>query len=250
MKEHRVVVFHPYSSVGDKAAMVREVMAEWLEVYGTVRLRKTTAVALDAPAGGALLYTPLALLKMPPSYQEYLAKVGHHTRNAIRKAERLGYEFKEFAWNDHLDAIHKINTSKDVRQSMPMRGWYRERVQPRYHSMEELQYLKYYGAFKGADLYAYLHLWICGDFGITKHIIGHAEYLTHGIMNGLISHVVRECVANTQVRWLEYGAYEKGSLTEFKKHAGFQKYALVVDLDGDQELLGCAERMVKKWRPI
>jgi hypothetical protein len=96
-------------------------------------------------------------------------------------------------------------------------------------------------------LYAYLHLWICGDFGITKHIIGHAEHLPRGIMNGLISHVVRQCIGSTQVRWLEYGAYEKGSLTSFKKHAGFQKYAIILDLEGNRELLERAECRVKKW---
>jgi len=130
-----------------------------------------------------------------------------------------------------------------------MRGWYREPVQPRHHSKEELQYRKYYGGFKDGKLYAYFHFWVCGDSAICKHIIGHAQHLTYGIMNGLISWTVRECIGNSQIRWLIYGTWQKGSLGAFKQHAGFQGYAILLDLEGDQALLKYSERMVKTlWR--
>jgi hypothetical protein len=130
-----------------------------------------------------------------------------------------------------------------------MRGWYREPVQPRHHSNAELQYRKYYGGFNDGKLYAYLHLWVCGDFAYMKHIIGHAQYLKDGIMNGLISYSVRECIGNSQIQWLQYGAWAKGSLGAFKKHSGFYEYAILLDLEGDKELLKYAEQKVRTiWR--
>jgi hypothetical protein len=253
IKDNRFVVFPSCSGKGNDAAlnreMVHEVVKEWIDYYGVVHLRRKTAAAIASPAGAILLYAPQALLRIPSSMEEYLSLVRRETRREIRVAEKQGYEFKEFVWNDHLDEIFEINTSKDVRQSEPMRGWYREPVQPRHHSKEELLYRKYYGGFKDGKLYTYFHFWVCGDYAIGKHIIGHAQHLKYGIMNGLISYAVRECIENSQIRWLYYGLWSKGSLCTFKQHAGFQGYDILLDLGGEQELLDYSRQKVKTiWR--
>ncbi len=248
--ENRVVVFHLHSRVGNDIAstraLVQEVMKEWIDLYGIIRLRETTAAAIDSQAPIILLWGPMALLKIPSTHEEYLNGARRETRREIRQAEKHGYEFREFVWNEHLDEIYDINTSKEIRQSEPMRGWYREPVRPRYHSQEELRYRKYYGAFKDGKLYAYFHLYLCGDLAIGKHFLGHAKHLKFGIMNGLISYTVRECIENSQIRWLNYADWQrKGSLNAFKQHAGFQEYAILLDLEGDQDLLRCAAQKVR-----
>jgi len=254
IKENKVIVFPCYAGTGNDTVltheMVHEELKEWLDIYGTIRLGRKTAAAIEAPAGAVLLYIPQAMLAIPSTHEEYLAKVGHNARNTIGKAKKHGYEFKEFIWNDHLDEIYEINTSKEERQSLPMLGWYREPVQPRYHSEEELRYRKYYGAFKDGKLYAYFHFWICGDIAIAKHIMGHARHLPYGIMAGLISYAVQECTKNPQTRWIYYGRYEgSSSLDSFKKHTGFQKYAILLDLNCHRELLEHSKRAVKTlWR--
>lgn len=254
LMENRIVVIHPYLTMGIDDTLLHEkihnVLKEWIEMYGIVRLRKETSAAMNLPAGVVLLFMPQALLEIPATHEEYLRLVRHQTRKAIRQAEKQGYEIKEFVWNDHLDAIYAINTSKEIRAGEPMHGWYRHRVQPRHHSEKELQYLKYYGAFKDGKLCAYLHLWVSGDFAFPYHIIGHAQHLKYGIMNGLISYAVQKYAGNSQVRWLYYGRYQEGSsLDAFKKHAGFQKYAMLLDLEGDPELLKYSRRTVKTfWR--
>ena len=254
IKENRIVIFPSYSRMGNEVALTRamdkEVVKEWLDFYGVIHLRRATVAAINSQVGAILLYTPLALLRIPSTHEEYLEGVRRETKREIRLAERQGYEFKEFVWNDHLDEIYEINTSKEIRQSVPMHGWYREPVQPRHHSKQELQYLKYYGAFKDGILYAYFHFLVCGNFAVGKHILGHAQHLKYGIMNGLISWTVRECIRNSQIRWLYYGAWiKKGSLTLFKQHAGFQEFAILLDVDGDQELLKYSEQKVRTiWR--
>jgi hypothetical protein len=255
IKEKRIVVLHPYSGMGNDETLtheiVHDVVKDFFDVYGTARLRRKTAAAIGTPAGSVLLYAPLALLRIPSSHEDYLAQIGNKTRNMIRKAERQGYEFKEFVWNGHLDEIFEINTSKEVRHSEPMRGWYRDPVQPRYHSKEELQYRKYYGAFKDGKLYAYLHVVLCGDFAFFRHFIGHAQHVTYGIMNGLISYTVREYIGNSQIRWLKYGELSQASnsMHSFRKHAGFQGYAILLDLEDDQELFKYSMQKDKTiWR--
>lgn len=252
IKEDKIVIFPKYSKGGNEVeltrGMVQELVKERLDLYGIVYPRRKTGAKIDAPAGAVFLYSIQALLKIPCSHKEYLDLIAHDTRKMMRRAERQ-YEFKEFVWNDHLDDIYSINTSKDVRQSVPMRGWYREPVQPRFHSKEELQYRKYLGAFKDGKLYAYLLCLVCGDIAILKHIMGHAEHLKYGIMNGLISYAVRECIANSQIRWLEYGTYNKGSLSEFKRRTGFQQYAMLLDLESERDLFKYSQYRVKTiWR--
>jgi hypothetical protein len=249
IKENRVVIFPSYSRKENDVALTHAIVKEWLDLFGIAHLRRTTATAIDSPAGAILLYAPQALLKIPSSHEEYLMGVERETRRQIRLAERQGYEFKEFAWNDHLDEIFEINTSKEVRQSLPMLGWYKEPVQPFHYSVEELQYRKYYGALKDGKLYAYLHFYVCGDFAVSKYIMGHAQHLKHGIMNGLISWTVRECIRNSQIRWLHYGTWAKGPLGSFKQRARFQGYAVLLDLEGDQELLQYSGHKVRTiWR--
>lgn len=156
INENRIVVLHPYSrmEMGKRLSyeIVHDVVKDLLQVYGTLRLKRTTAAAIESPTDAILLYAPLALLRIPFSHGEYLRQVGNKTRNMIRKADRQGYEFKEFVWNDHLDEIYEINTSKEIRQSEPMRDWYQVAVQSRFHSKRssnsenimELSRMEYY----------------------------------------------------------------------------------------------------------
>lgn len=255
IKGDRIAVLHPFHGMKGDETLIRaiacDVVRDLLEVYGTVRFGRTTAAVVASRAGVVLLYAPLALLRIPLSHEEYLAQVGPKTRNMIRKAEKHGYEFEPFVWNDHLDAIYEINTSKEVRQSAPMRGWYGDQVQPRYHSGEERKYRKYYGAFKDGRLCAYLHAVLCGDFAFFRHFIGHAQHLPYGVMNGLISWTVREYIGSPRIRWLKYGELSKrpSTMHEFRKHAGFQGVATFLDIEGDEELLKCAHQKVKTiWR--
>jgi hypothetical protein len=253
IKMNRIVVLHPYFGMGKDVALTRgivhEVVLEFLDLYGSAHYRRRTAAAKNFPAGAILLWVPLALLEIPSIHEEYTKRVRHETRRYIRLAERQGYEFKEFVWNDHLDDIFEINTSKEVRQSEPMHGWYTRPVQPRHYTKEELQFKKYYGAFKDGKLYAYVYLYECGDFAFIKHFLGHARHLRYGIMNGLISWTVKECIKNSQIRWMFYGPMEKSLLGSFKKGAGFQEYATLLDLGGDQGLLKYSEKKVRTlWR--
>lgn len=203
------------------SAVVSDVVTDFVATYGTTRSPRP---------GHLLLLHPLGLLEIPPAHGEYLRRAGPKTRNMIRKAERSGYEYREFRWNDRLDEIHAVNTSAEVRQGRPMQGWYAHPVEPR----EESEFKKYFGAFKGDRLWGYLHLVACGDFGFFRHFLGHADHLGSGVMNGLVSWTVERYAGDPALKWLKYGALvapdDPGAA--FRRHAGFRPYATFLELGG------------------
>lgn len=229
--------------------VVRDIVQDFLTTYRTMDAGHVDRGGL-APAGAVLLDHPLALLAIPGTHEEYLERVGPKTRNMIRKARKTGYEFREFAWNDHLDDIHDVNTSKAIRQGQRMRGWYAEPVSPREEGADEPRLKRYYGAFGDGKLCAYLHLVLCGDFGFFRHFLGHAEHLRDGIMNGLISWTVQRYAGSSQVRWLQYGPLttQPSSMNAFKRHAGFQPFATFLDLEDRHELAEYVRNVQAKSR--
>ena len=180
--EQKVAILKPFLGAEDAGAFAvsRDVALNYLDVEGTVRMRRSTARTFTP--GTVLLRHPLALLSIPATYDAYLSSVGQKTRNMIRRARKEGFSFHDFAWNDYLDDIYTINTSKAVRSSGVMRGWYNEPVRPRLDPENEMPFRKYVGAFKGSQLCGYLHLVVAGDNVFFRHIIGHADYLPFGIM--------------------------------------------------------------------
>jgi hypothetical protein len=203
------------------SAVVSDVVTDFVATYGTTR---------SPEPGHLLLQHPLGLLELPAEHGEYLERVGPKTRNMIRKAAKSGYEYREFRWNDHLEEIHAVNTSAELRQGRPMQGWYAQPVEPR----DESPFKKYFGAFSEDRLWGYLHLVLCGDFGFFRHFLGHADHLGSGVMNGLVSWTVDRYAGDSAVKWLKYGALVAGEdpAAAFRRHAGFKPYATLLELGG------------------
>ena len=248
--EQKLVILRPFGSSQDSGAnaVSDEVVLDYFHVYRTVRMKRHRACVF--PPGAVLLLEPLALLSIPTSHDDYLAIVSPKVRNQIRKAAKNGYSFREFAWNEHLDDIYAINTSKTHRSAGIMRGWYTEPVQPRFPPQNELPYRRYFGAFRGNRLCAYLHLLIAGDNAFFKHFIGHANDLSYGVMNGLVSWTVQQFIGHPTLRWLKYGFLPRrysGSLYSFRRHSGFVGYATVLDLTGRPDLLAQASVVESRW---
>lgn len=250
IEEQKLVVLKPFINCQDGGAdaVSDEVVLDYLHVYRTVQMKPHRARVF--PTSAVLLLEPLALLAIPASHEDYLDIVSPKVRNKIRKAAKNGYSFREFAWNEHLDDIYAINTSKVQRANGIMRGWYTEPVQPRFPPQNELPLRKYFGAFKEGRLCAYLHLLIAGDNAFFKHFIGHADDLSYGVMNGLVSWTVQQFIGHPSLRWLKYGFLPRrysGSLYSFKKYSGFAGFATVLDLSGRPHLLAQASARASRW---
>lgn len=220
--------------------VVNEIAKQFLKELQTIKITESRMEQAAVPKSAVLLRQTLALLSVPSTYEEYLKETARGHRRMVQKTDKEGYTFREFNWDDYLDDIYKINTSKETRSGGAMSGWYLEQVKPLNLNSEEQLYRKSYGVFKDGVLYAYLYMTLCGDCGVFKYAIGHADHLKYGIMNYLISFIVREYIAHPQIKWLYYGvlpAGASGSTADFRKHAGFKSYATFLDLEDDEELL-------------
>lgn len=160
---------------------------------------------------------------------EYLANVGAKTRNMLRKCERNGYVFDEFAHNDHLDSMHSVNTSLPFRQGKMMTSSYVERPTPVATVEECLRHRRVWiGGFRDGELRAYCQLVVCGQLAIVNRIIGHGDSLKDGVMNGLVRSLVNWCDLESEALWINYLTMSgSGSLTAFKRHVGFRPMEVV-----------------------
>jgi hypothetical protein len=170
-------------------------------------------------------YDP-ALIDLSADYQQL---IGAKSRNMIRKAERSGYRYGYFVFNDSLDAMHEINTSLPERGGLAMTASYTERSEP----ISTVQPCRHHGTFyvggaKDGRLLAYCFLSISGELAIVNRILGHGSALPDGVMNGLVNNLVT--VAREHgAKWLNYLTIESRTegLMRFKKNVGFRSTPVV-----------------------
>ncbi len=171
-----------------------------------------------------------AMITVPIDESDYLAAIGPKTRNMIRKAERAGYTYREFEYNDELDALWAINRSTPERQGKPMSKSYRERPDPS-HGVQDLcdeHRRVWVGGYVGETLSAYCQLVLCGELAIVNRILGHADFLRDGVMDGLALALVRRCIG-TRVRFINYLTLKTSpGLRHFKESTGFRPLAVEV----------------------
>jgi hypothetical protein len=242
LDDGRAVILHPYLNADGDVDMERhleyDVLRDLIDVHGVSKA--PAAVGEEpVPKGAFLLCQPLGMLTLERSSQDYLAALGSKRRNRVKKAEKEGYAFHEFTWNDWLADIDDINRSKAQRQGGAMHGWYAHAAEPRNYTARETEYLKYYGLFRDGHLRAYCHLVQCGDFCFFKHFIGHGDDLVNGVMNALMAGVVTQYSEHSRLRWFMYGTLHKADtpLEAFAKHVGCEPYAVVMDMTGHDDLL-------------
>jgi hypothetical protein len=250
LEEQKVVILKPFLGSKDAGAhaVSEEVVLDYVRSHCTIRIARDKVHLF--PPGAVFLREPLALLSIPTSHNDYLNAVGRNPRKMIRRATKRGFSFREFAWNDHLDDIYAINTSKVRRCAGIMHGWYTQPVRPRFHPEKELPYRKYFGAFRDNRLRGYLHLLIAGDNAFFKHIIGHGDDLSCGIMNGLVFSTVQQFIGHPTVRWFKYYSllrHHSGGLASFQRHIGFSGYATVLDLASHPDLLARVSAVESRW---
>jgi hypothetical protein len=167
----------------------------------------------------------MALIKVSDDYFESLdAK----SRNMVRKAKKRGYVYHGFDYNNHLQDMYEINTSKPERQGKPMTDAYTTYPTPIHSEFQGCHMHKYFrvGGFKNGKMYVYCAVAVVNELAIINTILGHADALTDGIMNGLISYLVQACRVIYGAKYLNYLSMESSgeSLQAFKRSVGFESY--------------------------
>lgn len=172
----------------------------------------------------------LALLAIVPVSTYSRDVLDAKSRNMVVKAGRY-FTYRVFDYNEELNPIHAINTSKAYRQGKPMTAAYREYpkpiLQPWNLCILRHDFVDFGGYDEGGTLRAYIRMAVVGEIAIINQIMGHAEYLGRGVMNGLIycllQHIGREYPTVRFVNYLDLISCSEG-LSRFKRSVGFETY--------------------------
>lgn len=168
---------------------------------------------------------PLAMLEIPEDMEEYRAGLDKRSRQMLSRVRRAGYEFRAFDYDDHLDDIHLIHTSKEVRGGGPILHHLRQRPQPMPpRETCDRHRVVCLGGFAGDALRAYVELIQINEWATPNNILGHGDALPDGVMNGLIHHVVEWGMATGLVRAVDYDTLVDAAPwhAAFRRSVGFR----------------------------
>lgn len=143
----------------------------------------------------------------------------------VGKARKRGYRLAQIDRNDHVDAIHAINTSLPTRQGRPMDTHYQEKTV----SYEPQCHYRYFGVFdKREQLVAYCNLGRFGNFAAFAQLLGYRN--NDGVMHLMIADIVSLLLTERQAAdgpdYLMYDTFfgAQPGLRQFKTLLGFTPY--------------------------
>jgi hypothetical protein len=153
----------------------------------------------------------------------YLDAIQGKNRGAYhaKRARSRGYTCTTIDRNHHIDDIHAINTSLDMRQGRPMDGKYLDKVT----RFEHQPHFDYYGVLdRKGRLVAYGNIGRYGNFSAFSQLIGIRN--NDGIMHLLVTDVVGRLIADKRVRYVMYDTFfgAQSGLQQFKRILGFSPY--------------------------
>jgi hypothetical protein len=144
------------------------------------------------------------------------------TRNLIRKAERKGVEVREAAFDDHF-----VRGMVDIFNETPVRQGRRFWHYGKDFATVKEQFSTYLfretliGAYHEGRLIGFIMLSDAGKYGEIGQIISMIAHRDKSPNNALLAEAVRVC-ARRGLPHLVYAYWADSSLTDFKRHNGFQ----------------------------
>ncbi|CUI08901.1 hypothetical protein [Massilia antarctica] len=151
----------------------------------------------------------------------------HGAAGQARRARAHGYRLVTIERNDHIEAIHAINTSTGARQGRPMDQKY---LQKQLH-FEALDNFRYYGVLDpDGQLMAYANVGHYGNFHAFDQLIGYRN--NHGIMHMMVVDIVATLIDQGLAHYVMYDTYFGAlpGMRQFKLMLGFAPYRAIYHL--------------------
>lgn len=150
-------------------------------------------------------------------------------RRNVRKAIKLGYTFRRFDYNAHLEDITAIHRSTDIRQGKALPPALMAAATPINNppSQDPRHDYPYFGVFKEGKLVAYLSCLVAGELGAIETIYGHAAHQENGVVPLLLTSAAHAISTHhPSVRFINYGTYYGAGATmqRFKRKFQFRPH--------------------------
>jgi hypothetical protein len=153
---------------------------------------------------------------------DYYGHLDATGKRNIKKAQRLGYRFATFDFNQQLDAVTRIHRSSLIRQGRQVHYRLLEQARPHRNptSRNHLHDYPYFGVFQGDTLVAYAACLIAGELCEIQTIYGHAQFHADGVIPLLLSSISDYLgTHHPRVVYYSYGTYYGAtpSMKRFKR---------------------------------
>ena len=188
-----------------------------------------------------------SILHLNFTYDEYFKKVIKSPERAlIRKAMKNGFYVQRIEYDDYLEQIKAINTSKAMRGGHEMDKDY---INPKKRDVlikPINPHIYTYGCFNPeGTLVAYYMFERFTNFYHTVKGIGHSEYLNMGIMNYLFAYSVSDLAKRQPDMLLVYGGMGTDGLSRFKKNVGCIGSSIIYS--GKKESFRVLKHFIKRY---
>lgn len=163
------------------------------------------------------------------TYDHWWSKqIGSKTRAMVRKAAKKGVVTREAEFDDEfVRGMTNIFNESPLRQGRPFWHFGKDSEAIKREFSTYLFREKLIGAYYEDELIGFIFLADAGRYATTAQIISNIKHRDKAPNNALIAKAVEVC-ADSQIPYLVYAVWESatGSLTNFKRHNGFERVSL------------------------
>ena len=168
----------------------------------------------------------IAVLPISTFDHWWTKQIKDKTRNMVRKGKKAGVDIREASYDDDfVQGMTEIFNETPIRQGR--RFWHYgkdfDTVKKQFSQFifrEEL-----FGAYLENELVGFAMLANAGRYAILGQIISKLEHRDKAINNGLIATCIERC-ASKHLPYLVYANWDENSLSDFKRHCGFERVKL------------------------
>jgi hypothetical protein len=169
---------------------------------------------------------PVAAIPISTYAEWWEKQIDGKTRNMIRRAEKKGVVVRRSEFDDKfVEGMASLFNETPVRQGKPFWHYGKDAATIKREFCRFLFREELFGAYLGDELIGFVFIANCGGYAALGQIISKIAHRDKAPTNALVAKAVERC-AEKGVPYLAYAKWMDGSLGEFKRHNGFQKFDL------------------------